>query len=90
MVTLHNSKKNLKLKVKIKVNKKNLLKNAKKIEEAGAFSIVLECIKKKQLKKSPKKILKYQQLELDLQIMCDGQILVTDDMLGLAVFILNL
>ena len=55
------------------------------IEKAGAFSLVLECITPKTSKIITQN-LKYLPLELDLLHHCDGQILVTDDMLGLSGF----
>ncbi len=62
-----------------------LLNEAKLIEKAGAFSIVLECITPKtsdQITKS----LKIPTIGIGSSINCDGQILVTDDMLGLSGF----
>ena len=47
-------KKKFKVEGKNKIEQKNLLKNAKKIEGAGAFSIVLECIEKKTAQKITK------------------------------------
>ena len=78
-------KKKFKVEGKNKSEQKNLLKNAKKIEEAGAFSIVLECIEKKTAQKITKS-LKIPTIGIGSSNMCDGQILVTDDMLGLSGF----
>ena len=78
-------KKKFKVEGKNKIEQKNLLKNAKKIEEAGAFSIVLECIEKKTAQKITKS-LKIPTIGIGSSNMCDGQILVTDDMLGLSGF----
>ena len=59
-----------KKKFKVQGDTKNeankLLKEAKNIEKAGAFSIVLECVNLKASKLITNS-LKYQQLELDLQ-----------------------
>ena len=55
------------------------------IEEAGAFSIVLECLAPKASKMISKK-LKIPTIGIGSSIHCDGQILVTDDMLGLSGF----
>ena len=69
-------------------NKKDhikLLDQAKKIEKAGAFSIVLECIKGS-LSKEITKSIKIPTIGIGASNHCDGQILVTDDMLGLSGF----
>ena len=78
-------KKKFKVEGKNKNEQNNLLKNAKKIEEAGAFSIVLECIEKKTAQKITKS-LKIPTIGIGSSNLCDGQILVTDDMLGLSGF----
>jgi 3-methyl-2-oxobutanoate hydroxymethyltransferase len=62
-----------------------LLMEAKEIEKAGAFSIVLECIAGKTSKKITKQ-LKIPTIGIGSSQHCDGQILVTDDMLGLSGF----
>ena len=70
------------------VNKKesdNLLREAKLIEKAGAFSIVLECITPNTAKLITKNI-KIPTIGIGASLFCDGQILVTDDMLGLSGF----
>ncbi len=78
-------KKKFKVEGKNKIEQNNLLKNAKEIEAAGAFSIVLECIEKKTAQKITKS-LKIPTIGIGSSNMCDGQILVTDDMLGLSGF----
>ena len=70
-------------KTKIEINK--LLKEAKSIEKAGAFSIVLECISPKAAKLITKN-LQIPTIGIGSSLNCDGQILVTDDMLGLSGF----
>lgn len=62
-----------------------LIKDAKKIEEAGAFSIVLECIAENTARKITNN-LKIPTIGIGASANCDGQILVTDDMLGLSGF----
>tara|TARA_B100001248_G_C27339670_1_gene435662 strand:- start:302 stop:1081 length:780 start_codon:yes stop_codon:yes gene_type:complete len=78
-----------KRKFKIEGQKKNeidkLLKEAKIIEKAGAFAIVLECISPKAAKYITNN-LKIPTIGIGSSINCDGQILVTDDMLGLSGF----
>ena len=67
-------------------NKANkLLKEALCIEKAGAFSIVLECISSKTSKLITRK-LKIPTIGIGSSSYCDGQILVTDDMLGISGF----
>ena len=62
-----------------------LLKEALKIEEAGAFSIVLECVAPLASKLITSK-LKIPTIGIGSSTFCDGQVLVTDDMLGLSGF----
>ena len=68
---------------KKKANK--LLKEAKNIEKAGAFSIVLECVNPK-ASKLITSTLKIPTIGIGSSNNCDGQILVTDDMLGISGF----
>ncbi len=63
----------------------NLLKHAKKIEKAGAFSIVLECISKNTAKKITQSV-NIPTIGIGSSNFCDGQILVTDDLLGMSGF----
>tara|TARA_B000000609_G_C24114224_1_gene315759 strand:- start:165 stop:956 length:792 start_codon:yes stop_codon:yes gene_type:complete len=62
-----------------------LIKEALSIEKAGAFSIVLECVAPKTSKIITKK-LKIPTIGIGSSIHCDGQVLVTDDMLGISGF----
>ncbi len=62
-----------------------LTNEAKLIEKAGAFSIVLEGISPLAAKQLTKK-LKIPTIGIGSSSNCDGQILVTDDMLGLSGF----
>ena len=66
-------------------NISKLLKEALSIQKAGAFSIVLECLTPKAAKKITKK-LSIPTIGIASSAFCDGQILVTDDMLGLSGF----
>ena len=63
----------------------NLLKEAKLIEKAGAFSIVLECLSPESAKLITNN-LKIPTIGIGSSSYCDGQILVTDDMLGISGF----
>ena len=78
-----------KKKFKIEGQKKNealkILKEAKLIEQAGAFSIVCECLSPYAAKLITKE-LKIPTIGIGSSVYCDGQILVTDDMLGLSGF----
>ena len=62
-----------------------LIKEAILIEKAGAFSIVLECITPNTAKEITK-LLKIPTIGIGSSSHCDGQILVTDDILGLSGF----
>ena len=64
---------------------KELLNEAKLIEKAGAFSIVLECVTPKAAKLITKE-LRIPTIGIGSSSFCDGQILVTDDMLGMSGF----
>ena len=64
---------------------KKLLKEAIQIQKAGAFSIVLECITSKASKLITEKV-RIPTIGIGSSSYCDGQILVTDDMLGLSGF----
>ena len=55
------------------------------IEKAGAFSIVLECLSPKSSKLITN-MLKIPTIGIGSSSYCDGQILVTDDMLGISGF----
>ena len=63
----------------------NLIKEAKLIEKAGAFAIVLECLTSNAAKKITFQI-KIPTIGIGSSSNCDGQVLVTDDMLGLSGF----
>jgi 3-methyl-2-oxobutanoate hydroxymethyltransferase len=62
-----------------------LINQAKKNEEAGVFSIVVECVTSHAAKKITES-LKIPTIGIGASKECDGQILVTDDMLGLSGF----
>ncbi len=62
-----------------------LIKTAKLIEEAGAFSVVLECVTPKAARMITN-ITTIPTIGIGSSSYCDGQVLVTDDMLGLSGF----
>ena len=78
-------KKNFKVAGFSAIEEKKLISEAINIEKAGAFSIVLECIVSKTSKKITNAI-KIPTIGIGSSINCDGQVLVTDDMLGLSGF----
>ena len=78
-------KKNFKIEGVTSNQQSKLINQAKKIELAGAFSIVLECISKKTSKKITESI-RIPTIGIGSSEECDGQILVTDDILGLSGF----
>ena len=63
--------------------KNRILKEAKLLEEAGIFSIVLECVETKLSKKISEQ-LKIPTVGIGSSANCDGQVLVIDDLIGLS------
>ena len=78
-------KKKFKIEGKTLKKAKFLIEEALKIQKAGAFSIVLECITSNTSKIITQN-LKIPTIGIGSSAHCDGQILVTDDMLGLSGF----
>ena len=78
-------KKKFKIEGGTKTSSAKLIEEAIKIQKAGAFSIVLECISPKTSRMITKK-LQIPTIGIGSSSYCDGQILVTDDMLGLSGF----
>jgi len=68
-----------------KKEEERLIEDSKKIEKAGAFSIVLECIPEKVAKKITR-LINIPTIGIGSSKFCDGQILVTDDLIGLSGF----
>ena len=79
---LPQSAKNFKAKGKKTAERNNLLKDAKILEELGVFSIVLECVESS-LAKEITKTIKIPTIGIGASVNCDGQVLVTDDLIGL-------
>ncbi len=67
---------------KIQKEKEKLLNDAKAVEDAGAFSIVLECIPE-DIAKEITESLSIPTIGIGAGRYCDGQVLVINDMLGL-------
>jgi len=78
-------KKKFKVEGKNNLEMKKLIKESLLIEKAGAFSVVLECITPSTAKKITD-LLKIPTIGIGSSSFCDGQILVTDDILGLSGF----
>mgnify|MGYP001191302280 FL=1 len=74
--------KNFKFKGK-KISEQNkILNDAKLLQSAGVFSIVLECVESNLAKKITKNI-NIPTIGIGASNNCDGQVLVTDDLIGL-------
>mgnify|MGYP001334513031 FL=1 len=61
---------------------KQLINDALLLQEAGVFAIVLECVKT-EIAKQITKELKIPTIGIGSSVYCDGQVLVTDDLIGL-------
>jgi len=73
---------NFKFKGKETAERKVILRDSKLLEEAGVFSIVLECVESS-LAKEITKTIKIPTIGIGASVHCDGQVLVTDDLIGL-------
>ena len=73
---------NFKFKGKEIAERKIILRDSKLLEEAGVFSIVLECVESS-LAKEITKTIKIPTIGIGASVHCDGQVLVTDDLIGL-------
>ena len=62
--------------------RKNLINDALLLQKSGVFSIVLECIETNLAKRITKE-LKIPTIGIGSSVNCDGQVLVTDDLIGL-------
>ena len=62
--------------------RKIILRDSKLLEEAGVFSIVLECVESS-LAKEITKTISIPTIGIGASVHCDGQVLVTDDLIGL-------
>jgi len=79
---LPQSDKTFKFKGKKKSERDKILNDAKLLENAGVFSIVLECVESSLAKKITSEI-KVPTIGIGSSNTCDGQILVFDDLVGL-------
>ena len=71
-----------KYKGKVEREKKQLLNEAKLLQNLGVFSIVLECVQSNTARLITRSI-KIPTIGIGSSKYCDGQVLVTDDLLGL-------
>ena len=62
--------------------RKNLINDALLLQKSGVFSIVLECIETNLAKKITNE-LRIPTIGIGSSVNCDGQVLVTDDLIGL-------
>ena len=83
-----NNYKNVSIKGFTKEEEDLLLTDAEHIEKAGAIAIVLEAVAKDAAKKITSKVL-IPTIGIGASVECNGQILVTDDMLGLTYSLYN-
>ena len=67
---------------KTSFERKRLLKDAILLQNSGVFSIVLECVETNLAKKITEE-LKIPTIGIGSSVNCDGQVLVTDDLIGL-------
>jgi len=79
---LPQSAKNFKFKGKNISERNKILNDAKLLESAGVFSMVLECVESNLAKKITKNIT-IPTIGIGASNNCDGQVLVTDDLIGL-------
>jgi len=75
--------KNFKFKGRNLIEKKKILEDAISVSNSGAFAIVIECVVENLAKKITKEI-SAPTIGIGASKYCDGQILVTEDMLGLS------
>ena len=77
--------KKFKLKGKNLLQRKKILEDAIKLSKSGVFAIVIECVIESLAKKITRAI-SVPTIGIGASKYCDGQILVTDDMIGLSGF----
>ena len=76
---------NFKVRGKNFVQRKKIFDDAKAISNSGVFAMVLECVVEDLAKKITNKV-SVPTIGIGASKYCDGQILVTDDMIGLSDF----
>ena len=63
------------------LEEKKIIKDLKAVQEGGAFSVVIEAVTEK-LANKLNKISKIKTIGIGASNKCDGQVLVTEDLLG--------
>ena len=81
-ITPQTVKGKFKSKGKTETEKKKLINDAKELEKSGAFGIVLECVYS-DISKKITNLIRIPTIGIGASVHCDGQVLVTDDILGL-------
>ena len=81
-VTPQTTKGKFRSKGKNEVEKRKLLKDAQDLQQSGAFGIVLECIYS-DISKQITNSINIPTIGIGASVNCDGQVLVTDDLIGL-------
>ena len=76
---------NFKYQGKTELQKKKIYEDALALTKAGVFSIVIECVVESLAKKITENV-SIPTIGIGASKFCDGQILVTDDMIGLSDF----
>ena len=74
-----------KFKGKSLIERKRIIEDARLLSKAGVFAIVIECVEES-LAKNITKTISVPTIGIGASKHCDGQILVTDDLLGLSNF----
>ena len=82
---LPQTSKSYKVKGKKEIEKEKIYKDALSVAKAGALAVIIECVVEDLAKKITKNI-SIPTIGIGASKHCDGQILVTDDMLGLSDF----
>ena len=77
---------NFKARGKSFIERKKILKDAIAISNSGAFAIIIECVVERLAKEITKNIL-IPTIGIGASKYCDGQILVTEDLIGLSDFL---
>ena len=81
-ITPQTTKGKFRSKGKNESEKRKLLKDAQDLEQSGAFGIVLECIYS-DISKTITNLINIPTIGIGASVNCDGQVLVTDDLIGL-------
>ena len=81
-ITPQTVKGKFKSKGKTETEKRKLINDAKELEKSGAFAIVLECVYGN-ISKKITNLIEIPTIGIGASVHCDGQVLVTDDILGL-------